>query len=139
MKVPEYRRKDVGDFSEFQEFFNAIAAEMGASAPEVESLFEADNQQLERITSLAQRKITFDDNHNSDAVTLGMGQDAVVRFTPQIKGQPTEVLCVKVTGHFSPYSIAWRLTGKAQQVEATIHWVSAPSDPVDVTWRVWGE
>ena len=138
MKVPEYRRKDPGDFADLQDFLEAAAGESDVAVPDIEKLFEADNQQLERLTSLAQRKITFGDNFNSDAVKLEMMQDTPLRFVPEIKGQPLEVWVVKVTGYFSPYMIAWRPTAEAGQVEAVIHWLVAPQTPKEVTWRVWG-
>lgn len=138
MKVPEYRRKDPGDFAAFQDFLVAAAGESEVEPPDIEQLFESDNQQLERLTSLAQRKVTFGDNFNSDAQTIDMIQDVPVRFSPSIKGQPLEALVVKVTDYLSPYMIAWRPTEQAGQVEGVIHWLAAPSEPKAVTWRVWG-
>lgn len=138
MKLPEYRRKDPGDFQDFQDFLAATAEKVGTEPPEIETLFESDNQQMERLTSLTQRKITFQDNFNSDAVTIDMEEGVPLRFTPNIKGQPLEAVVVKVLDHFSPYAFAWRPVGQAGQMEVVISWRSVPGNPKAVTWRVWG-
>ena len=138
MKLPEYRRKDPGDFQDFQEFLAAVAEEVGTEAPEIETLFESDNQQLERLTSLTQRKITFQDNFNSDAVTVDMEEGVSVRFTPNIKGQPLEAIVVKVLDYFVPYAFVWRPVGQAGQMEVVMSWRVVPEAPKAVTWRVWG-
>lgn len=138
MKVPEYRRKDTSDFQDFQDFLAAVAEKAGTEPPAIEALFESDNQQLERLTSLSQRKITFQDNFNSDAVEQDMEQDVPLRFTPKIKGQPVRVDIEKVFDHFVPRLFDWRLTGQPGQVEVVIHWLVAPGEPKAVTWRVWG-
>lgn len=138
MKIPEYRRRDIGEFQGFQDFLAATAEKIGSEPPEIEALFESDNQQMERLTSLTQRKITFQDNFNSDAVTIDMEDLVPLKFTPDIKGQPQEAVVVKVLGHFIPYSFAWRPGGQAGQVEVVISWLAVPETPKAVTWRVWG-
>lgn len=139
MKVPEYRRKDPGDFAAFQDFLVSVAQSAGMEPPLIEQLFEADNQQLERLTSLAQRKIAFQDNMNSDGVTIAMEQDVPFRFTPDIRGQPLEATVVKVPTYGDvPAMWAWKPTGQAGQVQAVIHWLVDPLVPTPVTWRVWG-
>ena len=138
MRVPEYRRKDTGDFADFQDFLATVAGEVGAESPEVETLFESDNQQMERLTSLAQRKITFQDNFNSDVATLNMEQDVPVRFTPTIKGQPRRADVESVSNYFMPKMWDWRPFGLAGQVEVVKHWLVVPETPKAVTWRVWG-
>jgi hypothetical protein len=138
MKLPEYRRKDTSDFADFQDFLGATAEEVGTEAPEIEALFESDNQQMERLTSLTQRKMTFQDNFNSDAVTIDMENLIAIRFTPDIKGQPLEAVVVKVLDHFIPYTFAWRPIGQAGQMEVVISWLAVPDVPKAVTWRVWG-
>jgi hypothetical protein len=138
MKVPEYRRKDTGDFADFQDFLNAVAESASTGPPQIEELFESDNQQMERLTSLAQRKVTFQDNFNSDAVTLEMENLVPIRFTPDIKGQPQEATVMKVLDHFIPATWAWRPVDQAGQVEVVISWLVVPETPKDVIWRVWG-
>lgn len=138
MKIPEYRRRDISEFQGFQDFLAATAEKIGSEPPEIEALFESDNQQMERLTSLTQRKITFQDNFNSDAVTLDMEDLVSLKFTPNIKGQPARVDIEKVLDYFVPRLFDWRLTGQAGQVEVVIHWLVAPDKPIAVIWRVWG-
>ena len=119
MKVPEFRqinREDVDIPEGFEPFIGAI------------------NQQLERLTSLAQRKIRFDDNFDSSEHTFDLRHNVPRSFTAGTRGTPREVLVVR-TGNFSPHRLAWRNGSSPNQLEVVMVWDNAPVDPVRVTLR----
>jgi len=135
MKVPEYRRISKGDFPPNPEPESKLAIWMGRV---LDVILEPINQTLERLTSLAQRKNTFDDNYNSSTNTIKVTNSDEFKFTAKIRGQPISVQIEQVKQHFSVRSFDWNPTARAQEVKVIVCWDVPPLNAVDVTFRTFG-
>ena len=98
MKVPEYRRKDPGDYKAFTDWIDEVSQALGVTAPALDPLFEAENQQLERLTSLAQRHMSFADNHNSSVQEVELSNGVTTTISSGIKGQVEHVIVTQTLG-----------------------------------------
>lgn len=98
MKVPEFRRKDPGDYQAFTNWLDEVSDKLGITPPELEPLFESENQQLERLSSLAQRHMNFADNHNSSVQELELANSVVQTIASGVKGQVEHVVVTQTLG-----------------------------------------
>lgn len=140
MKLTTYRRKDKAAYSLLQDFLGDVAQKMGLEAPAVFEIFSYETAQIERLTFLATRKNTFRDQFNHQEVTSLIEDDTPVTLGVKgIIGQPRDVqIKTSSRDHFSPKRWDWRPVGE-QQIEVHVKWDTAPSQPVPVTFSVWGD
>jgi len=135
MKIPEFRRISRGDLPPIGE---ADAPPESSGKFEwlkrwIEIITEPINQQLERLTSLAQRKISYSDNFNSSTNTIKVVNNTATKFTAEIRGQPISVQIEKVIGLFSPRRFDWRNASKPREVEVIVVWDTPLTESVGST------
>lgn len=137
-RIETYRRKDVDAYSKLQAFIDEAAAELGVEGASIFELWSSETAQIERLSVLVTRKLTFRDQFNHQAVTVDVEQDTPLRIgTKGIKGQPREVQW-KSSEYFSPRQWDWQVVDD-QVIEVLVRWVTAPLQPVKVTFSVFGE
>lgn len=98
MKVAEYRRKDPGDYKAFTDWIGEVSDALGVAPPEIEPLFEAENQALERLTSLAQRHSNFADQFNSSMQLVELSNGVTETIASGVKGQVSHVIVTQTLG-----------------------------------------
>jgi hypothetical protein len=75
-----------------------VSDALGISAPEIEPLFESENQALERLTSLAQRHTSFADQHNSSVQLIELSNGTTKTIASGVKGQVEHVIVTQTLG-----------------------------------------
>ncbi len=98
MKIPEFRRKDPGDYKAFTDWIGEVSDALGISPPEIEPLFEGENKQLERLSSLAQRHMNFADQHNSKVQKVILTNDVEKTIASGVKGQVEHIIVTQAFG-----------------------------------------
>lgn len=140
MKLQTYRRKDKAAYAKLQAFLDEVAAGAnGADVPDVFELFNYESAQIERLSFLNARKITFGDQFNFQELTAERVFDstALVLGTKGILGQPRDVR-FRSSNYFAPRMWDWRPVGD-QAIEVIVKWDPAPTEPVEVLFNVWGD
>lgn len=136
-RIETYRRKDVDAYSALQAFIDQVAEETGVPSASVFELWSSETAQIERLSVLVTRKLTFQDQFNAQDVTVDVEQDTILRVgTKLILGQPKEVQW-KSSEYFSAKAWDWRVVD-AQVIEVLVSWQVPPLEPVKVTFRVLG-
>lgn len=139
MKLQTYRRKDKAAYSKLQGFLDDVGADDGLEVPEVFELFSYETAQIERLSFLMARKVTFQDQFNFQVV-IGEGIEndtPIVLGAKNIIGQPRDVRW-RSANYFAPRMWDWRPNGE-QAIEVWVRWDPAPMEPVEVRFNVWGE
>lgn len=127
MKLPEFRRISRGDLPpESSGKFEWLKRW-------IDIITEPINQQLERLTSLAQRKISFGDNFNSSTNTIKVINNKSSKFTASIRGQPVSVQIETSFDLFSPRRFDWRPTAKPKEVEVIVVWDTPLTQSIPAT------
>lgn len=139
MRIETYRRKDKAFYSTLQGFLDDVGESAQAEVPSIYELNQLETAQIERLTFMAARKMSFEDQFNFQVVTgERIEQDTpIVLGAKSILGQPRDVR-IRSSSHFAPRMFDWRPVGE-QQIEVVVKWDPAPSEPVEVLFDVWGE
>ncbi len=122
-----------------QGFLDDVGSQGGLDVPAVFDIFSYETAQIERLTFLATRKVTFGDQFNFQKVEAKKIQDGgpLVLGTKGIIGQPRDVRW-RSSNYFAPRMWDWRPVGE-QAIEVIVKWDPAPTEPAQVFFNVWGD
>ena len=106
--------------------------------PSVYDMMSLETAQIERLTFMATRKMTFVDQFNFQRLEGKVEHNTpTVLGTRGILGQPREVQ-FRSSNYFAPRAWDWHPKGE-QAIEVWVRWDPAPTEPVTIVFNVWGE
>ena len=106
--------------------------------PSVYDMMSLETAQIERLTFMATRKMTFVDQFNFMRLEGKVEHNTpTVLGTRGILGQPREVQ-FRSSNYFAPRAWDWHPKGE-QAIEVWVRWDPAPTEPVTIIFNVWGE
>ena len=125
MKIPQFKRFTEEDYKDAPAW--------------VSRFFQQLNNILEAITNALTRRLTFEDNSNSEVVKLNVQNNVtkVIRLN-QLKRNPIIGLLGK-TNYFEEPGFTWQISpDRALTVEVTVSWANPPDDEVECTFVFFG-
>ena len=124
MKIASYRR--------------ANEEETGPLPEPVRIRAEAQDAQIEELTSGFQGRINFQDNFPAQVISYEAQDSETIRLTVKnLKSKPTRLI-LDWTSHLSPWRHCWRVIDQAT-IEVMVQWADPPSGRAKLRITVFGD